>query len=92
MQRTDETRKVLKVFGVAVTDFEAESERLLAALEAAPGSTAETMRALRDALDLLREVNRTWLAATQHLAGLQQRFLERAAAALPGPNEPRRGT
>lgn len=82
MERTDETRKVLKLFGVAVTDFEAESERLLARLEATPRSTAETLSALRDALELLREVHGKWLATTEHLAGIQQRFLERAAAAL----------
>ena len=87
MGRTDETRKILKVFGVAVTDFESASEELLTRLEAAPGSTAETVSTLRDAIELLREVNEKWLATTEHLAGLQQRFLERAAAALGNRGE-----
>lgn len=88
MENRGETRKILKVFGVAVTDFEEESERLLARLEAgAEASPAETTAALRDALELLREVNQKWFATTEHLVGLQQLFLERAIAALPGYKE-----
>jgi hypothetical protein len=88
MERAGETRKILKVFGVAVTDFEEESERLLARLEGGrEASPAETVAALRDALELLREVNQKWFATTEHLVGLQQVFLERAIAALPGYKE-----
>lgn len=86
MERVDETRKILKIFGVAVTDFEEESERLLSRIAGADPSSA--VPALRDALELLREVNQKWLGTTEHLFQIQQRFLERALESLPEPERP----
>ena len=36
----DETRKLLKIFGVAVTDFEAEAEKLAATAASSPPTAA----------------------------------------------------
>jgi hypothetical protein len=84
MERRDETRRLLKVFGVAVTDFEEESETLLSRLASTVGRPAtEAVPAVRDALELLLEVNQKWLATTHHLFETQRRFLEQAIAALP---------
>ena len=50
----DETRKLLKVFGVAVTDFEAEAERLAAtAAQLAPDSGKDQVaKLMKDAAEL----------------------------------------
>lgn len=79
----DETRKLLKIFGVAVTDFEEESERLLGRFAETGADPDRVAPALRDALELLREVNQKWFDATEHLVRMQQRFLERALESLP---------
>ena len=52
----DETRKLLKVFGVAVTDFEAEAEKLAATAGQMSGSTGkeQIVALLQDATDLCR--------------------------------------
>jgi hypothetical protein len=77
----DETRRLLKLFGVAVTDFEEEAARLLDGWRAAPRPPDAAQ--LRDALALLLEVNRRWRAVTEHLFEMQVRFLEGALAAVP---------
>jgi hypothetical protein len=63
----DDTRKILKVFGVAVTDSEAEAEKLVARAEQfSPSSSKEELAALmKDAADLFRELNTRWLEVTQ---------------------------
>lgn len=82
----DDTRKLLRVFGVAVTDFEAEAARLVeraAALDAA--STDEARALLRSLAEALREIRSRWLDVTAHLAGLERRLLDRLAdGAGPG--------
>ena len=85
----DETRKLLKIFGVAVTDFEAEAEKLEAAaaqLSAASGKD-QIAKLLKDATELCRELNTRWLETTQHIFSIQNRLLSRlaeAATRLPG--------
>jgi hypothetical protein len=88
MERPDETRKILKIFGVAVTDFEEESERLLSRIAEAGANSAAAVPALRDALELMREVNQKWIATTEHLFRIQGRFLDRALESLPEPKRP----
>ena len=58
----DDTRKLLKIFGVAVTDAEAEAERLVArAGQLSTDSTKEEIAALlKDGADLCRELNTRW--------------------------------
>jgi len=79
----DETRRLLKVFGVAVTDFEAEAEKLEAA--AAQPSTAsgkdQIGKLLKDVTELCRELNTRWLETTQHIFATQNRLLSRLADA-----------
>ena len=78
-----ETRALLKIFGVAVTDFEAEAEKLAAA--AADLSTDsgkdQIAKLLRDATELCREFNTRWLETTEHIFAIQNRLLDRCAEA-----------
>jgi hypothetical protein len=85
----DDTRKLLKVFGVAVTDAEAEAERLAAtAAQLSAGSgKEEAAKLLKDASDLCRELNTRWLEITQRVFAIQghlQEELAEAGARLQG--------
>jgi hypothetical protein len=77
----DETRKLLKVFGVAVTDFEAEAEKLAATAGQMSDSTGkeQIVALLQDTTDLCRELNTRWLETTQHIFKLQDRLLSQLA-------------
>jgi hypothetical protein len=86
----DDTRKLLKVFGVAVTDAEAEAERLAstAARLSASAGKEEIAWLLRDASELCRELNTRWLEITQRVFAIQGRLqqqLAEAGAKLQGP-------
>ena len=79
----DDTRRLLKVFGVAVTDFEAEADKLIAR---AGGLTQgiegpESCSLLKDSAELCRELNTRWLEITQHVFGIQNRLLSACADA-----------
>ena len=85
----DDTRKLLKVFGVAVTDPEAEAERLAgtAAQLSASASKEEIAKLLKDASELCRELNTRWLEITQRVFAIQTRLethLSEAAAKWSG--------
>ena len=89
----DETRKLLKIFGVAVTDFEAEAEKLAAtAAQLAPDSGPDQVaRLMKDAAELCRELNTRWLEITQRVFAVQERLLSccsEAAAKVQGPSGP----
>jgi hypothetical protein len=79
----DETRKLLKVFGVAVTDFEAEALKLGATAGQMSGSTGkdQLVALLKDMTDLCRELNTRWVETTQHVFGIQSRLLSQIAEA-----------
>jgi hypothetical protein len=79
----DDTRKLLKVFGVAVTDAEAEAERLAstAAQLSAGSSKEEVARILKDAGELCRELNTRWLEITQRVIAIQSRLQQQLAEA-----------
>ena len=72
----DDTRKLLKVFGVAVTDAEAEAERLAGTVAqlSASASKDEVAKLLKDASDLCRELNTRWLEITQRVFAIQTRL------------------
>ncbi len=55
----DETRRLLKIFGVAVTDFEAEAEKLQAAAAQLSADSGKNQIAnlLRDATELCGKLN-----------------------------------
>ena len=85
----DDTRKLLKVFGVAVTDAEAEAEKLAGiAARLSAGSTKDELAALlKDASDLSRELNTRWLEITERVCAIQNALwtkLGTAAASLQG--------
>ena len=89
----DDTRKLLKVFGVAVTDAEAEAERLASAAAQLPASAGkeEIARLLKDASDLCRELNTRWLEITQRVFAIQSRLqthLSEAAVKWSGTSSP----
>ena len=79
----DETRKLLKLFGVAVTDFEAEAEKLTiaAAQLSASSSKEEAAKLLKDVSELCRELNDRWLETTQHVISMENRLLSTCAEA-----------
>lgn len=79
----DDTRKILKVFGVAVTDSEAEAEKLVArAGQLSSNSSKEELTALlKDAADLFRELNTRWLEVTQRVFEIQERLQTQLAEA-----------
>ena len=89
----DDTRKLLKVFGVAVTDAEAEAERLagtVAQLSASAGKE-EVARLLKDASELCRELNTRWLEITQRVFAIQNRlqtYRSEAAVKWSGTTSP----
>ena len=79
----DDTRKLLKVFGVAVTGAEAEAEKLAGiAGQLSTSSTKEEIAALlKDASDLSRELNTRWLEITQRVCAIQDVLWTKLAAA-----------
>ena len=89
----DDTRKLLKVFGVAVTDAEAEAEKLAAtaAQLSASASKEEIAKLLKDASELCQELNTRWLEITQWVFAIQSRLqteLAEVARKLSGTESP----
>jgi hypothetical protein len=80
---SDDTRKLLKVFGVAVTDAEAEAERLAgtAAQLSAGASKEEVAKLLTDVNELYRELNTRWLEITERIFTVQSRLQQQLAEA-----------
>ena len=72
----DDTRKLLKVFGVAVTDSEAEADKLagVAAQLSAATSKEDLAKLLKDSADLCRELNTRWLEITQRVFAIQSQL------------------
>ena len=79
----DDTRKLLKVFGVAVTDAEVEAERLAATATQLSASTGkeEIAKLLKDGSDLCQELNTRWLEITQRVFAIQSRLQQNLAEA-----------
>ncbi len=89
----EDTRKILKLFGVAVTDAEAEAEKLVgtAARLSASSSKEEVAKLLKDGNDLCRELNTRWLEVTERVFAIQNRMqaqLSEAGAKLSGTKSP----
>lgn len=79
----EETRHLLKLLGVAVTDFEAKAEKLAAtAAQFSPDSSRDHVaKLMKDAAELSRELNARWLEITQRVFALQEGLLFRCAEA-----------
>ena len=77
----EDTRRLLKVFGVSVTDFEDEAARLATAADAlsAASGPEQVAELLTDVADLCRELNTRWLETTQHIFAAQNQLLARCA-------------
>jgi len=89
----NDTRKLLKVFGVAVTDAEAEAERLAGTAAQLPASASkeEIARLLKDASELCQELNTRWLEITERVFAIQSRLqvqLAEAAVKVAGTRSP----
>ncbi len=85
----DDSRKLLKLFGVAVTEFDAEAERLStqAAQLSAEAPREQVLAMLKDTADRCRELNQRWLEITRHVFERQDRFLAAIAEAAGRPSE-----
>ncbi|MDP9265176.1 MAG: hypothetical protein M3O91_03510 [Chloroflexota bacterium] len=72
----DPTRKLLKVFGVKVTDYEAKTDALLEGFDArAPGDAATNV--VREVVELTADLDR-WLREIQsHVLQRQEQVLSR---------------
>ncbi len=81
----DATHRLLKEFGMAVTDFEDAGTRMREQMQAAQ----ELLPLASDALAASADVNRRWLEVTRFLfeeqARLQAEIARRLAAAGGGP-------
>ena len=79
----DPTRKLLKVFGVKVTDYEAKTEALLERAEARP-SSEELKAILAEAAELSADIDRWLREITAHVLERQRDVLERLAKVARG--------
>jgi len=79
----DETRQLLKIFGVAVTDFEVDAEKLKSSAEQFTADTdkTEVTGHLKNVAELCRELNTRWLQVTQRVFEAQNELLARCAEA-----------
>ena len=79
----EDTRKILKLFGVAVTDAETEAEKLVgtAASLSSGSSKEEIAKLLKDGNDLCRELNTRWLEVTERVFLIQSRLQTQLAEA-----------
>jgi hypothetical protein len=78
----DDTRKLLKVFGVAVTTFEERSGTILGGMESDGGAAEGQAAAVREMLELVVDTTRKWQQVTDHLLSAQLDALERLAGSL----------
>jgi hypothetical protein len=79
----DETRQLLKIFGVAATDFEAEAQKLaeVAARFSSRTGRDEIAKHLRNVTESCRELNTRWFDVTQRNFTVQNELLARCADA-----------
>ena len=80
----DETRQLLAIFGVAVTDFEAEAEKLKNDAEQLTGDTdkAEIASHLKNVSEVCREFNTRWFEVRQCVFQSQNELLARCGEAV----------
>jgi hypothetical protein len=77
----DPTRRLLKVFGVKVTDYEERTERIREELGRGP-ATAEAVRLAAEAVELTMELNHQLREMSAHVLDTQSRVLSDIKAAL----------
>lgn len=82
---SDATRKLLKVFGIAVTDFEDQAEALLERAEALKGRGAvpgEVVALLEEAIRAVTMLMEHWGEVERHLQESQRKVLGAARAVV----------
>jgi len=75
MAESTDTRKLLKVFGVSVTDFEEESRRISQKARNLQASNGEFVKIVQDALESVQEVNMRWFEVTSRILEIQRKML-----------------
>ncbi len=87
----DETRRFLKTFGVAVTDFEAEAARLVERLQSSDGSNGiDALKLLKDLSELCGELNARCFEIHQRIHDLQKHLFSSVAEIVqPDEDQPR---
>ena len=70
----DPTRKLLKVFGVKVTDYEAKTDALL---QRSSANDADRLALLNEALELTADLDHWLREVTSHVLERQERVLTR---------------
>lgn len=77
----DPTRKLLKIFGVKVTDYEEKTRTLLERAEA--GASQDQLREiLTEAVELTADLDRVLREVTAHVLEREREVLERLARAV----------
>ncbi|HEU5395281.1 MAG TPA: hypothetical protein VFV36_10840 [Candidatus Methylomirabilis sp.] len=82
---SDATRKLLKVFGIAVTDFEDQVEALVtraSALKARGAPPEEAVALLEEAVRVVTVMTERWAEVQGLLQQVQQKALEAARGVL----------
>ncbi len=79
----DPTRKLLKMFGVKVTDYEERTRSLLDRHAAAGRSAGDRQAILQEAAELSADLNHWLREMTNHVLQLQSDFLRRLVASPP---------
>ena len=77
----DPTRRLLKVFGVKVTDYEERTERIREEIAASPTS-ADLVRLAAEAVDLTMDINRQLREMSDHVLDAQSTVLAEVKTAL----------
>ena len=78
----EDTRKLLRVFGVTVTNFEDRSAHLLERANQLrqEGDTAGMMVLLKNVADTVMDLQDRWLEITEHITHRQRQLLTELAA------------
>ncbi len=79
-----ETKKLLKIFGVTVTDFEDESNQIVQrAREVLGSSSSDSAKKFaelaRDAVELAADMNAKWLEVTNYMHAQQKKMYDELA-------------
>jgi hypothetical protein len=78
----DPTRRLLRVFGVKVTDYEEKTAAILERAAAAPSDAAELLRLMMEAIDLTADMNARLREMTAHVLETEARVLSELKAAV----------
>jgi DNA replication initiation complex subunit (GINS family) len=79
----DPTRRLLRVFGVKVTDYEERTAAILEqAAAAGPGQAAELLRLTAEAIELTADLNARLRDMNEHVLDTQARVLSGLKAAI----------